>query len=84
MKFHSLIMHISQSWIQGVLQNVVHLENTFLSVFGDSGYHCAYVCCYDGIFPFHNIYTYFHPSLNKHFTYKYLIEQVIHVLTSVS
>jgi hypothetical protein len=66
MKFHYVIMHISKSWIQGMLQSVVHLGNTFLFLFGDRGHHCLYVCCYDGIFPVLNIYMYFHPSLNKH------------------
>jgi len=73
-----------------MVRSVVHLENTFLSLFGDSGRHCPYVCCYDGMFPVLNIYiyihthTYFHPSLKKHCTYKYLLEQVVHMLTSFS
>jgi len=41
-----------------MVRSVVHLENTFLSLFGDSGRHCPYVCCYDGMFPVLNIYIY--------------------------
>jgi hypothetical protein len=62
----------------------MHLDYTFLSVIGSSGHHCPYVGCHDGIFSVHNVDSYSHPSLNEYFTYKYLPEQVIHMLNSFS
>jgi hypothetical protein len=77
-------MHISKNWIKGVLLSVVHLENTFLSPFDKNCHHCPYVGCCNGIFCVHNRLHYSHLPLNEHFMYKYLLEHVIHMLTSFS